>query len=186
MQKFIVLPLNSYQEGREGPRAKCWFVQWGSAPKHPVFQRFTKSTVQEGLFLRLGDHKTFRMCSDSSFSPDKTGFSSITTLSLTKGLEKSLCDFNGTIFVQCENPVVNHAKLSCHLPCNVEMLFLSIIFFSIFCSFHSRVCCIFFQDQSGLSLISPYSSLEARCILHVMAEAVTVGKEASQKTLCVH
>ena len=29
-----------------------------------------------------------------------------TTPFSTKGLEKSLCDFTGTIFVQCENPVI--------------------------------------------------------------------------------
>ncbi len=38
---------------------------------------------------------------------NKNGSCSITqpTLFSTKGLEKSLCDCTGTIFVQCENPI---------------------------------------------------------------------------------
>ena len=37
--------------------------------------------------------------------PTKRFLFNHTTPFSTKGLEKSLCDFTGTIFVQCENPV---------------------------------------------------------------------------------
>ncbi len=39
--------------------------------------------------------------------PTKRFLFNHTTPFLTKGLEKSLCDFTGTIFVQCENPVLS-------------------------------------------------------------------------------
>ena len=42
--------------------------------------------------------------------PTKRFLFNHTTPFLIKGLEKSLCDFTGTIFVQCENPVLQHAR----------------------------------------------------------------------------
>ncbi len=50
----------------------------------------------------------------NGFSPCKKGsfLFNHTTPFLTEGLEKSLCDFTGTIFVQCENPVSTEALLS--------------------------------------------------------------------------
>ncbi len=38
--------------------------------------------------------------------PTKMVLFNHTTPFSTKGLEKSLCDFTGTVFVQCENPVL--------------------------------------------------------------------------------
>ncbi len=53
----------------------------------------SKHVVRAGIVVEMGSHPRKRFL----FNP-RTPFS-------TKGLEKSLCDFTGTIFVQCENPV---------------------------------------------------------------------------------
>ncbi len=70
-------------------------------------ESYTKYKVRRVL---SATHKISRVCSHrgrNGFSPHKNGSCSVTeTPFLTKGLTKSLCDFTGTIFVQCENPVV--------------------------------------------------------------------------------
>ncbi len=59
------------------------------------------NTWQDTVFLQLCGHKTGRMClhrGTNGFSPLQKGFLfSHTTTFSTKGLEKSLCDFTGTI-----------------------------------------------------------------------------------------
>ncbi len=54
----------------------------------------SKHVVRARIVVEMGSHPTKGFLFNHS-----TPFS-------TKGLEKSLCDFTGTIFVQCENPVL--------------------------------------------------------------------------------
>ncbi len=54
----------------------------------------SKHVVRARIVVETGSHPTKRFLFNH------------TTPFLTKGLEKSLCDFTGTIFVQCENPVL--------------------------------------------------------------------------------
>ncbi len=53
----------------------------------------SKHAVRARIVVEMGSHPTKRFLFNH------------TTSFLTKGLEKLLCDFTGTIFVQCENPV---------------------------------------------------------------------------------
>ncbi len=53
----------------------------------------SKRVVRARIVVEMGSHPTKRFLFNHT-----TPFS-------TKGLKKSLCDFTGTIFVQCENPV---------------------------------------------------------------------------------
>ncbi len=54
----------------------------------------SEHVVRARIMVEIGSHPTKRFLFNHT-----TPFS-------TKGLEKSLCDFAGTIFVQCENPVI--------------------------------------------------------------------------------
>ncbi len=54
----------------------------------------SKHVIQARFVVEMGSHPTKRFLFNHT-----TPFS-------TKGLEKSLCDFTGSAFVQCENPVV--------------------------------------------------------------------------------
>ncbi len=55
----------------------------------------SKHVIRAHIVVEMGSHPTRRFLFNHT-----TPFS-------TKGLEKSLCDFTGTIFVQCENPVMS-------------------------------------------------------------------------------
>ncbi len=54
----------------------------------------SKHVVRARIVVEMGSHPTKRLLFNHT-----TPFS-------TKGLEMSLCDFTGTIIVQCENPVI--------------------------------------------------------------------------------
>ncbi len=61
--------------------------------------------VRARIVVEMGSHPTKRFLFNHT-----TPFS-------TKGHEKSLCDFTGTIFVQCENPVISRAVSALDLRC---------------------------------------------------------------------
>ncbi len=68
------------------------------------------------LCINVPSHK-------NGLSPKQKGFLwNHTTLFSTKSLEKSLCDFTGTIFVQCGNPVLVHPGHFCHWWKNLNVL----------------------------------------------------------------
>ncbi len=63
----------------------------------------SKHVVQARIVVEMGSRPTKRFLFNHT-----TPFS-------TKGLEKSLCDFTGTIFVQCENPGFSFLKHTRHV-----------------------------------------------------------------------
>ncbi len=79
-----------------------------SNQKHLHFYNsaISEHVVQARIVVEMGSHPTKRFLFNHT-----TPFS-------TKGLKKSLCDFTGTIFVQCENPV------RVYLPDRVSWFFL--------------------------------------------------------------
>ena len=59
---------------------------------HKFYPKIEHQSCIACIVVEMGSHPTKRFLFNHT-----TPFS-------TKGLEKSLCDFTGTIFVQCENP----------------------------------------------------------------------------------
>ncbi len=74
----------------------------------------SKHVVRAHIVVEMGSHPTKRFLFNH------------TTPFLTKGLEKSLCHFTGTVFVQCENPVFIPTACSCNnvlaLPTTVHAM----------------------------------------------------------------
>ncbi len=71
-------------------------------------QHVWPNLLESTSYLQPCDHKTGRTCSQKWVPTEQNGFlfnHMCTTPFSTKGLKKSLCDFTGSIFVQCENPV---------------------------------------------------------------------------------
>ncbi len=74
-------------------RSECFFLTlWCLYFYHSAI---SKHVVRARIVVEMGSYPTKRFLFNH------------TTFFSKKGLEKSLCDFTRTVFVQCENPVVS-------------------------------------------------------------------------------
>ncbi len=69
----------------------------------------SKHVIRARIKVEMGSHPTKRFLFNH------------TTPFLTKGLEKSLCDFTGTFFVWCENPVISYFGQTDNTACGLNV-----------------------------------------------------------------